>query len=120
MVTRTKLRQSAAPHLLAGERIQAAFVATTGLAQGGSGYRAVVVTDRRILLFSLSFTGKAKDLLGEFDRDTQLGPAHGAMHYATDALGVPLLIHRRFFGDVADADAARSSGPFTGLGPPRG
>jgi hypothetical protein len=70
---------------------------------------AVIATDRRILLCSLSFTGAVDGHIADVDRTTQIGPAHGVLQYWTEALGPYLGIHRRFFKDVAKADAAMAT-----------
>jgi hypothetical protein len=103
MAIRGKLATSATPHLQPGEQIQATFMALSGERQYND--RGVIATDRRILLFSLTMNGNVKDLLREVDRGTRIGPVGGLMLYKTDALGPTLKIHRRFFADVATADA---------------
>ena len=57
MAVRDRLRKDAARHLVDGEQIQAVFYAK----RPGTQYndRAVVATDRRLLLMTLNFLGRA-------------------------------------------------------------
>ena len=75
-------------------------------------YRAIIATDRRILVLDTGRWAmtKPKSVIRELPRATQIGPASG-LWYRTDALGEKLYIHKRFHKDIAAADAARGAGP---------
>jgi hypothetical protein len=115
MGIREKLRTNAAPHLQAGETVQAVFsaqrtsqwwaVVSFWIMILKDSYRAVVVTDRRILLcrsgrISMS---PVNEVLRELPRSTRLGPASG-LWYRSENLGERLYIHKRFHKDIAAAD----------------
>ncbi len=104
LAIRDKLADGATSYLRPDERIQATFMALSGRQSYND--VGVVVSDQRIMLFSLTMTGALNEFLSQVDRGTRIGPAHGLMLYATSALGPALSIHRRFFRDVAAADAA--------------
>jgi hypothetical protein len=72
-------------------------------------YRAIVVTDRRILVCrSGRFTvTPVKEILGEFPVTTRIGPPSG-LWYKCESLGEPLYIAKRFHKDVVAADAQAS------------
>ncbi len=101
---RGKLRQGAAQYLEPGEQIQAVFLAKRPEMRYND--RAVVATDRRILLLELGMrVSTVKGVLGEVPRETQLGPCHGVL-YPISVFGTDLQVFRRFFRDVAEADRA--------------
>jgi hypothetical protein len=102
---RDKVAKGVAQYLEAGEVIQSAFYAMTGSRSYND--RAVVATDRRIMICSLNFFGGISGHLADVDRNTQIGPASGAMQYWTESLGSRLGIARRFYTDIEKADAAR-------------
>lgn len=68
--------------------------------------RAVVVTDRRIIVFQSSRMGfsNIKSVKRELPRATRIGPFDAKLWAKTDSLGETLYIHRRFFKDVEAAD----------------
>lgn len=118
---RDKIREKAAPHLEPGEQVQAVFSAQTFsqywallswlIVMFKNAYRAVVVTDRRIVVFN---TGKwsganVKQVLRVLPRSTAIGPASG-LWWRSETLGERLYIHKRFHKDIAEADAMRESG----------
>jgi hypothetical protein len=103
MAVRDRLRKDAAQYLEEGEQVQAVFYAKRPTMEYND--RAVVATDRRLLLLELNFFGRAKGLVGEVPRETRLGPCSGFMH-PIDAFSTRLAINRRFFKDVAEADRA--------------
>jgi hypothetical protein len=70
------LRKGAAPYLELGEQIQAVFYAKRPAMSYND--RAVVATDRRLLLLELSFMGRPIGLAGEGPRKTRLGPVAGS------------------------------------------
>lgn len=119
MAIRDKMQQRAAPHLEAGETIQAVFSAQTTsqwwvLLAGvifliKNNYRVVVVTDQRIMV---NDSGKlaatnSRAVLHELPRSTVIGPPSG-LWYTTEVLGETLYIHKRFHRDIEAADAAIS------------
>jgi hypothetical protein len=99
---RDKVCRSASTYLEPGEAIEAAFIAGTGTAPAND--RAVVATNRRLLLFNLSFLGDATELLATADRRTQIGPCETFMHPMDHVFATPLRVHKRFHKDVAVAD----------------
>jgi hypothetical protein len=70
-----------------------------------SPYRAIVATDRRLVVFRGDrWRYRADDVtMAEFPRRTRIGPASGLWH-RTDAFGERLYIQRRFYREVAAAD----------------
>jgi hypothetical protein len=118
MALRDKLVAEAQPHLEQNEQVQAVFAAQAAspflailsiwIILIKDAYRAVVVTDRRIIVFRTSrmrFT-KYKSIERVLARNTQLGPPTGSVWFKTAAIGEQVWIHRRFFNDVKSADAA--------------
>ena len=118
MALRDKLAKEAQPHLEPGEQVQAVFAAQAAspflavlsiwIILIKDAYRAVVVTDRRIIVFRTSrwrFT-KYKAIERVLARNTQLGPPSGGVWYKTMSVGEQVWIHRRFYNDVKAADAA--------------
>jgi hypothetical protein len=107
LAIRDRLRRSAAPYLDPGEQVQAVFLAK----RPGMEYndRAVIATDRRILVLELGMrVYPAKGVVAEVPRRTKLGPCSGFM-FPMRAFDMPLSVNRRFFKDVAEAD--RMAGP---------
>jgi hypothetical protein len=121
MAARDKLRTNAAPFLQPGEVIQEVLIGQTAnpywsiisywIIVFKNAYRVLVVTDRRIVICSSGRLSPAaiNGVLAEFPRQTQLGPASGLWHKC-ETLGEPLYIAKRFFKDVAAADAALATG----------
>lgn len=103
VAVRDRLRKDAAQYLEEGEQVQAVFYAKRPTMEYND--RAVVATDRRLLLLELNFFGRARGLVGEVPRKTRLGPCSGFMH-PIDAFGTRLAINRRFFKDATEADRA--------------
>src|SRR5262245_6560120 len=98
---REKMKPRVQPQLAPGEQVQAAFMAqtfsgwwiavSTLIVIFAKGYRVVVVTDRRILVFD---RGKGKNMGAirrELPRATKIGP-HKGIWYKTNALGEKLYI----------------------------
>jgi hypothetical protein len=120
MAIRDKLKTNASHLLDPGEPIQVVFPAKTMIPIGiaslyaifGSIQRVVVVTDRRILVCKAGHfrPTQVKEIIFVLPRHMVIGPAHG-LNYRTDSLGDDLYINRRFFKDVAAADAAIGSSP---------
>ena len=116
MALRDKIAAAAAPHLQEGEQVQHAFGA-----MGASPYwsllsywiiivkdanRAVVATDRRILLAKTSRLRwtKFKGIEAEIPRATKLGEPSG-LNWKCDAFGTTIWINKRFHKDVRAVDA---------------
>jgi hypothetical protein len=123
MALRDKLAANVQPHLEPGEQIQAVFCAQTHsqwlvVATGVipfiflNRYRVVAVTDRRIAVFDSGrwSAKKAKTLVVNMPRGGTLGTGSGIWH--TIVAGKDeLRIHRRFFKDLAQADAYLTGPP---------
>jgi hypothetical protein len=112
------MRDSAAQYLRPGESIQAVIGAQTAspLLAGLTGvfvflglnrYRILAVTPARILVLDAGKASmkKARGVVLELPRPTQLGPATGVWHQIP-AGSETLRVHRRFFKDIETADAA--------------
>ena len=69
MAVRDRLRKDAAQYLEDGEQVQAVFYAKRPTMEYND--RAVVATDRRLLLLELNFFGRARGLVGEVPRETR-------------------------------------------------
>lgn len=118
MAVTDELRRSVAALLGPGETLQAAVWAQTlnpywvpittvrVLLGRKSPYRAIVATDRRLVVFRGDRWRHRADYvtMAEFPRRTRIGPAAGLWH-RTDAFGERLYIQRRFYREVAAADA---------------
>ena len=118
MALRDAMLESSAQYLEPGETVEAVFGAQT-VSQylfaltGGiiflsmNNYRIVAVTPQRIVILNAGKLGmrKARGVVGELPRTTQLGPPSGIWH-VIPANGERLHVHRRFFKDIQNADAA--------------
>lgn len=116
MAIRDKFAAAAAPYLDPGEEIHAVIgAAATDPTDPAAmvvknlkapAYRALIVTDRRILLFrSRRWAWTRFDaLLAQFPRAIRFGEPD-RLTWRTDVLGTPLWIQKRFHGDVRRADA---------------
>jgi hypothetical protein len=117
MALRDSMRQSAAPYLQPGEPVQAVFGAQTHsqwlapltgfiVFRFINRYRIGVVTPGRILILDAggSSMKKAQGVVTELPRSTRLGPGQGAWHVIGAGTG-KLRVHRRFYKDLAAADA---------------
>jgi hypothetical protein len=115
---RDAMRYSAAPYLRPGEQVQAVIgaqtasqwlAALTGVFAflGFNRYRILVVTPGRILVLDAgkSSMKKARGIVMELPRTTRLGPGAGLWH-RIQAGQENLRVHRRFFKDIENADAA--------------
>lgn len=107
-IVRSTLREDASRYLDQGEQIQAVFAAKRPAIQYND--RAVVATERRLLLIRLDRFGRGKEVVGEVPRGTPLGPCRGWM-YPIDAFGTRMAVNRRFFKDVSEADRAAGFNP---------
>ena len=116
MALRDKMTANASHLLQPGETIQVVFAAQTTSQYWAilsfwiiilkNSYRAVIVTDRRIVV---ARSGRmavtpVKEAVAEFPRATRIGPASG-LWFKCEALGETLYIHKRFHKDIAAADA---------------
>ena len=132
MAIRDKFRNNAQPYLEPGETIQVAFGAQThsGWFLAFTGvlpalfiikYVVVVVTDRRILIGKASpfSVTKISEILATLPRQMVIGPPSG-LWYKTEALGRRLYIHKRFHGDITQADSMISQGGMPEPPPPAG
>jgi hypothetical protein len=115
------MAESAGPYLQPGETVEAVFGAQTAsqwlAALGGilivfafmtlNRYRIFVVTPQRILVLDAGKMSmkKARGVVAELPRSTRLGPAAG-LWYKIPVGSETLRVHRRFFKDIAAADAA--------------
>lgn len=104
---RMRMADVTAPYLREGEEVQVVFQAKHADKNGAC---FVVATNQRYLIFRQkpSIARPTYELLHEAPRTTQIGPASGIV-YTTSALGVPLVIMRRYYKDIAAADAAIGS-----------
>jgi len=113
---RDKIQENAAPFLEPGEQVQQAFVGQTMSGYWGlltwlilfkMRYRAVAVTDRRIVVFDTArmATGTLRSVERSLPRQTRIGPVKG-MWAKTETLGERLYVHKRFHKDIDAADAA--------------
>jgi len=118
MALRDSMRTSAAPYLRPGEPVQAVIGAQTAsqwlaaltgvfVFLGFNRYRILAVTPSRILVLDAGKTGmkNAHGVVMQLPRSTRLGPGTGLWHQIP-AGDETLRVHRRFFKDIADADAA--------------
>lgn len=117
MALRDKLRAAAAPHLEPGEQVQEAFGAQATSPYWSllsywiivfkDAYRAVVATDRRIIVFRTSRWRWTKFVAVErtLPRSTKIGTPTG-LNWKTGTLGEELWINKRFFKDVLAVDGA--------------
>jgi hypothetical protein len=118
MSLRDAMRDSAAQYLGPGEPVQAVIGAQTAsqwlaaitgvfVFLGLNRYRILAVTPTRIVVLDAGKTSfkKARGVVMELPRSTQLGPAAGLWHQIP-AGRETLRVHRRFFKDIETADAA--------------
>jgi hypothetical protein len=120
MAIRDQLRANAAHHLQPGETVQAVFCAQTThqyyaflstlIIILSDAYRAVVVTDRRILVCRSGRIriSPVKGVLTELPRTTRIGPP-GGLWWRCDTLGERVYVHKRFHKDITAADAVLTS-----------
>ena len=118
MALRDSMLTSATPYLRPGEPVQAIFGAQTAsqwlaaltgvfVFLGFNRYRIVAVTPARIVVLDAGKTSmkKARGVVMELPRSTQLGPATGLWH-RIPAGQETLRVHRRFYKDLSVADGA--------------
>lgn len=116
VMIRDKIRENSQKFLEPGEQIEEVFAAQTLSGWWSlltwvimlfmSPFRAVVVTDRRILVLkSGKFqAGSPKEVIRSLPRTTKIGPPSG-LWWKCESLGEKLFVHRRFHKDVESADA---------------
>ena len=113
---RDKIIENSQQFLQPGEQVQAVMGAQTLSGWWGAlsslvffwnNYRAIISTDRRIMVLHCGKMrmGKPKSHVRDVARLTKIGPATG-LWYKSESLGEKLYIHKRFHKDVAAADAA--------------
>lgn len=80
-----------------------------GFGQAVNPNRAIVVTERKILLCQGTPFSRAnvKAVLREYPRTTRIGPPPKGRWYRTDAFGEPLYIAKLWFGLIEQARLAR-------------
>ena len=121
MALRDTMAESAKPFLRPDERIQSVFGAQTASQYvaalagflfflGLNQYRIFVATQQRILVLDAGKMSmkKARGVITELPRSTQLGPGSGVWHVIM-VDGEKLRVHRRFFKDLASADMVRDA-----------
>ena len=111
---RDKIIENSQQFLNPGEQVQAVMGGQTlsgywsllsSLVFFWNNYRAVLATDRRIIVLHCGKMrmGKPKSLVRELPRATKIGPASG-LWYKCESLGEKMYIHKRFHKDIATAD----------------
>ncbi|WP_029138853.1 hypothetical protein [Nakamurella lactea] len=101
--------KNAREHLAPGEEVQGAFAGQQTIRNrlGEGGYRVVVATDRRFLVFrSGTFSQTAvKRLIEESARGQRLGEPTG-LFYDLTVGGEKMKVNRRYFGQIRAIDDA--------------
>ena len=111
---RDKIIENSQQFLQQGEQVQAVIGGQTlsgywsmlsSLVFFWNNYRAVIATDRRIIVLHCGKMrmGKPRSHVRDIARTTQIGPASG-LWYKTSALGEKMYIHKRFHKDIEAAD----------------
>lgn len=115
VMIRDKIIENSQQFLSPGEQVQAVaggqtvsgwWGALSSLMYFWNHFRAVIVTDQRILVLDSGKMrmGKPKSVVRELPRHTQIGPAKG-LWYKTNSLGEKLYFHKRFHKDIDTADS---------------
>lgn len=116
MGIRVKITSKAAPFLEPGEQVQVAFAGQTAsqwlMLMGVvwflliNKYRNVVVTDRRILVLDSGKFAQAapKSVIASLPRATKFGPPTGVLFCKLTVGNESIRVHRRFYGDITQAD----------------
>ena len=113
---RDKIIENSQQFLQPGEQVQAViggqtlsgwWGALSSLVFFWNNYRAVLATDRRILVLHCGKMrmGAPKSVVAELPRHTKIGPPRG-LWWKCETLGDKLYINKRFHKDVEAADAA--------------
>lgn len=116
LAIREKIFENSRPFLYPGEQVYAIIGGQTingwwgglaALAYAWNNFRAVLVTDRRIVVLDCGQLrmGVPKAVVRELPRNIRIGPASG-LWWKCESLGEKLYVHKRFHKDVAAADAA--------------
>jgi hypothetical protein len=92
--------------VLGGQTVSGWWGALSSLMYFWNHFRAVLVTDRRIIVLDSGKVrmGVPKGHVRDLPRSTKIGPPKG-LWYRTDALGEKLYIHKRFHKDIELADS---------------
>lgn len=112
IMIRDKIIENSQGFLKPGETVQAVAGGQTlngwlgGILLIFNSFRAVIVTDQRILLLDCGKMrmGKPKSVIRELPRNTKIGPTKGLWWKCT-TLGEKFYIHRRFHKDIEAADS---------------
>lgn len=104
-----KIVQRAQAHVEPGELVQGAFAAQTTITNriGSGGYRVVVATDRRFLVFQSGTFSQTviKDLIDESPRQQRLGEPSGVFYDVTIGANA-LKVNFRYFTQLRAIDLA--------------
>ncbi len=104
-----KIVQRAQEHVDPGEIVQGAFAAQTTIANriGSGGYRVVVATDRRFLVFQSGTFSQTviKRLIDESPRQQRLGEPSGVFYNVTIG-SQALKVNFRYFNQLRAIDLA--------------
>jgi hypothetical protein len=105
-----KVVEAAKSYLSPGEQIQTSLLAASSPSTND---HAVIVTDKRIMLFELTFTGRIKAHLSDLDRNTALGPFDGGMWSELENFPSPLWVswYFKYEVDLADSKLPQGSQP---------
>jgi hypothetical protein len=101
MGIRDKLRRGAQAYLAPGETIEAVFLVKRREVIYND--RALIATDRRLLLLEVNRWGGPIGVLAEQQRAVRLGPCTKFMH-PMRLFGTVVWVNRRFYRDVDEAD----------------
>jgi hypothetical protein len=97
-----KVREQTKRFLRPDEEVQAALLAAS---HPSTNDHAIIVTNQRIMVFALTFTGRVKGLIADVDRNTPLGPFDDIFWSETRNLPIPLWIAWPFKDEVEEADS---------------
>jgi hypothetical protein len=98
-----RLARTAAQYLQPGEIIQVSFFALGGNRKYND--RAVIVTDKRIMLCRIDGIGNVIKHMLDAPRNTKLGKAKRFFMYRVVLAGTEIFISYRFFRDADKADS---------------
>jgi hypothetical protein len=105
-----KIIQRAQARLEPGENTQGAFAGQTTIQNRGGGYRIVVATDQRFLVFASGTFSQTviKALIEESPRDQTLGVPSG-LFYDVTVGGQTMKVNFRYFDQIRAIDGAVAS-----------
>jgi hypothetical protein len=109
------LRDAEHKYTAHGETVQAVMIGTTlrplllyplgWLLVDRDSYRAIVCTDKRILLCKIDpVSGSLESLTEVIERDVLLGPTRTPLIHRITAFSTPISVGRRFYKDIRRAD----------------